>query len=75
MADDINHLEIRTIGTGDTFNDWRRITNSIGLEASNSTVTSSTFNLGDFDWTSRIDKLFLFQEVQSVLLTILNKNF
>jgi len=53
---DSDHLPVRTIGTGDTFNDWRRITNSIALSAGAVTETGSHLYLGDFDWTDRISQ-------------------
>jgi microcystin-dependent protein len=52
--EDQNHLPIRTITTADTFNDWRRITNSIAESAKSAIETGSHLYLGDYDWTGDV---------------------
>lgn len=53
-TEDQNHLPIRTITTGDTFNDWRRITNSIAENSKAAVETGSHLYLGDYDWTGDV---------------------
>lgn len=54
--EDLDHLPVRTITTGDTFNDWRRITNSIAQNAGEAIETGSHLYLGDYDWSEKISR-------------------
>lgn len=51
---DSDHLPFRTITGADSFDIWRRITNSIGRDSLVSSAESGSLYLDNFDWTTRL---------------------
>lgn len=51
---DSDHLPFRTVTGADSFDSWRRITNSIGRDSIAGAVESGHLYLDNFDWTARL---------------------
>ena len=51
---DSDHLPFRTITGADSFDTWRRITNSIGRDTAIGIPESGHLYLDNFDWTNRL---------------------